>query len=95
MPIFLMCKGQCPGTAIDGDWRNRTEHCLIWKALFEHFENEIREEGKEQVLPDEVRSELEAGFVKAWLAGCNTKMAKLMPTLREAACGGGNGEGQR
>ncbi|HTR41058.1 MAG TPA: radical SAM protein, partial [Pseudomonadales bacterium] len=25
--FFLMCKGQCPGTAIDGDWRNRTEHC--------------------------------------------------------------------
>jgi uncharacterized protein len=25
--FFLMCKGQCPGTAIDGDWRNKTEHC--------------------------------------------------------------------
>src|SRR5207247_7363385 len=22
--FFIMCKGQCPGTAIDGDWRNRT-----------------------------------------------------------------------
>ncbi len=22
--FFLMCKGHCPGTAIEGDWRNRT-----------------------------------------------------------------------
>ncbi len=29
-----MCKGQCPGTAIDRDWRNRSEHCAVWKALF-------------------------------------------------------------
>ena len=32
--FFVMCKGQCPGTAIDGDWRNRTEHCDLWKGLF-------------------------------------------------------------
>ena len=30
--FFLMCKGQCPGTAIDRDWRNRTEHCEVWKG---------------------------------------------------------------
>jgi uncharacterized protein len=23
--FFLMCRGQCPGTAIDGDWRNRSD----------------------------------------------------------------------
>ena len=26
--FFLMCKGQCPGTAIDGDWRNRSPALL-------------------------------------------------------------------
>ena len=25
--FFLMCKGQCPGGAIDGDWRNRSSKC--------------------------------------------------------------------
>ena len=25
--FFIFCKGQCPGTAIDGDWRNRTADC--------------------------------------------------------------------
>ena len=57
---FLMCKGQCPGTAIAGDWRNRTEHCQVWKALFEHFEKEMQAEGNEQMLSDELRRVLEA-----------------------------------
>jgi uncharacterized protein len=32
--FFLMCKGQCPGTAIDQDWRNRTEHCGVWMTIY-------------------------------------------------------------
>jgi len=34
---FPICKGQCPGTAIDGDWRNRTRDCEFWKRLFSYF----------------------------------------------------------
>jgi uncharacterized protein len=37
---FAFCKGQCPGTAIDGDWRNRTVNCRFWYALFEHIERD-------------------------------------------------------
>lgn len=37
--FFVMCKGHCPGTT--QDWRDRTEHCEILKALFTHFEGEI------------------------------------------------------
>ena len=36
--FFLACKGQCPGTAVDGDWRNRTQHCEVWMTLYEHIE---------------------------------------------------------
>ncbi len=36
--FFLICKGQCPGTAIGGDWRNRTEHCEVWKQLLDFTE---------------------------------------------------------
>lgn len=39
--FFFGCKGQCPGTAIDGDWRNRTRDCQIWYHLFEMIEKEI------------------------------------------------------
>ena len=28
--FFIFCKGQCPGTAMNGDWRNKTEHCDLW-----------------------------------------------------------------
>lgn len=30
---WSICKGNCPGTAVGGDWRYRTEHCLVWKRL--------------------------------------------------------------
>lgn len=38
---FAFCKGNCPGTAIDGDWRNRTIHCSTWKHLFTAIERDI------------------------------------------------------
>lgn len=39
--FFAFCKGQCPGTAIDNDWRNRTVHCRVWYRLFEMVEENI------------------------------------------------------
>ena len=45
--FFLMCKGQCPGTSIDGDWRNRTEHCEEWKHLFSVIERRMIVAGKD------------------------------------------------
>lgn len=43
--FFLQCKGQCPGTAKDGDWRNKSENCKLFKGLFEEIEQEIVSEG--------------------------------------------------
>ena len=43
--FFLFCRGQCPGEAIDGDWRNRSANCRVWFELFAMIEGEmIREE---------------------------------------------------
>lgn len=39
--FFVFCKGNCPGTAIDGDWRNRTVHCSTWYDLFAAEEIEL------------------------------------------------------
>ena len=44
--FFVMCKGQCPGGSIGGDWRNRSSKCGLWMALFERFEAEIVEAGR-------------------------------------------------
>jgi len=37
---FAFCQGHCPGTAIDGDWRNRTVNCRLWYLLFERVEQD-------------------------------------------------------
>lgn len=37
---FAFCKGHCPGTAIDGDWRNRTVNCRLWYGLFARIERD-------------------------------------------------------
>lgn len=77
--FFLMCKGQCPGTAIDGDWRNRTEHCEVLMELFGQLEEELVAKGRTPIsLQPELRQRLEGGFLKAWRVGRNTKMSKLL-----------------
>ena len=77
--FFLMCKGQCPGTAVDGDWRNRTEHCEVWKGLFRHLEEQLLEEGQ---TPLSVRSEerlrIEKMFFDSWASGQNTRVASIL-----------------
>ncbi|MFZ2031039.1 MAG: radical SAM protein [Vitreimonas sp.] len=77
--FFLMCKGQCPGTAIDGDWRNRTEYCDVWKALFEEFETRLVEEGKSPIsLSGPKREALEHRVVEAWRRGQNPSLSGLL-----------------
>ena len=35
------CKGHCPGTGLDGDWRNRTSLCGTLKAIFAKLEEKV------------------------------------------------------
>jgi len=60
--FFLMCKGECPGTGIDGDWRNRTEHCGVIMAIFEHYENLMLELGETPASLDPRRETWEREF---------------------------------
>ena len=76
--FFLMCKGQCPGTAIDGDWRNRTEHCEVWKTLYTRLEGELQSEGVEPISVSPVRPGLERAFLDTWAQGRNPSMARLL-----------------
>jgi uncharacterized protein len=79
--FFLMCKGQCPGTAVDGDWRNRTEHCDLWKALFRRLENEMLVAGLSPLSVHPVRPKVERVFLDTWAAGRNTTMADVLQQL--------------
>jgi uncharacterized protein len=69
--FFLMCKGQCPGTAIDGDWRNRTEHCQIWKELFAEVEAQLVAEGEQPLSLDPRRPQFERQLIAAWEQNLN------------------------
>lgn len=79
--FFLMCKGQCPGTAIDGDWRNRSEQCPIWFALFEELEQQLVAAGEMPLSLASDRPMLEAAMVHMWDQG---KMASIR-AVREFA----------
>jgi uncharacterized protein len=80
--FFLVCKGQCPGTAIDGDWRNRTSHCSVWMGLLETIEAQIESEGLVPLSKDPQRLAVERFMVAAWAGGQNPPLAKAVAEAR-------------
>jgi uncharacterized protein len=80
--FFLMCKGQCPGTAMDGDWRNRSEHCEVWKALFEACEIQLSAAGTPAISTRSLlRESLETQMLEAWAHGSNPSIETLLDVL--------------
>ena len=79
--FFLMCKGQCPGTSMAGDWRNRSEHCEVWKGLFRSVEDGLLDEGLVPVSASPQRTELEGMFLASWAAGANHTIAAARQAL--------------
>lgn len=67
--FFLMCKGNCPGTAIDGDWRLRSNDCQVWYGLFEDAERELAARGEAVLSLSPERHDLEAAMINAWTMG--------------------------
>jgi uncharacterized protein len=76
--FFLMCKGQCPGTSINGDWRNRTEHCEEWKHLFRLIERRMIQAGKIPLTIQPVRFEIEQYQIRAWERGENPSIGRSL-----------------
>lgn len=83
--FFLACKGQCPGTAIGNDWRNRSEHCEVYLRRFEKLERELCDQGRVPLSQHPQRSELERRIAAAWARGQNPSLKRL---LRELPRGG-------
>ena len=44
--FFVMCKGHCPGTGLDMDWRNKPDSCLTWKVSFGIYEKLMLKKGQ-------------------------------------------------
>ena len=83
--FFLMCKGQCPGTAIDGDWRNRTEHCSIWMELFEHVEQRLVDQGIKPLSLAPERLMVEQAVLQEWAEGRNPRIGRVFADTDSAA----------
>lgn len=79
--FFLMCKGECPGTAIDGDWRNRTQDCEVWKSLYKKLEIGMIEQGTIPLSICSDRKQLEMVFIDNWARGRNTRIASALKQL--------------
>jgi uncharacterized protein len=76
--FFLMCRGQCPGTAIGGDWRNRSEQCPIWLGVFEQVEADLLRSGQQPLTTSPERDVVELEMVRNWEAGKNTSMSSIL-----------------
>lgn len=77
--FFFACKGQCPGTAEQGDWRNRSEHCAIWMALFEKIERDLIYEGFVPLSCDmDLRLKVDQVMLKYWEQGQNISVVDAL-----------------
>ncbi len=79
--FFIMCKGSCPGTAIDGDWRNRTEYCPVWRELFTHFEGELLAQDQQPLSLREDRPQIEAFLLETWAAGQRVSLSRALKEM--------------
>lgn len=75
--FFIMCKGQCPGTAIDGDWRNRTEHCEVWKAVYTKLEADLLSDGQRPLSLSPQREHIERALIDGWARGHNGVLSQV------------------
>jgi uncharacterized protein len=82
--FFVFCKGQCPGTAIGGDWRNRTEHCELWKNLFARIENDLIREDQIPLSIGSERTRVEEAFISYWSKGQTPRIEAIVAQLGKA-----------
>ncbi|MBE3576864.1 MAG: radical SAM protein [Limnochordales bacterium] len=80
--FWLACKGNCPATAIDGDWRNRSEHCRVWFGLMEYFEAKLLDVGITPISQDPKRQDIERYFLARWVAGERPTIQQARQALR-------------
>lgn len=79
--FFLVCKGHCPGAALNNDWRNRTRYCEVWKSLLEHIETQILENGGNPISTRNERRELEMACLEVWSTGRNASISRELEKI--------------
>lgn len=72
--FFLVCKGLCPSTAIDDDWRNRTTLCRPLSTIMADIEGDLMRVGLMPISRHSDLPKLEAQAIAAWRSGNNFKI---------------------
>jgi uncharacterized protein len=86
--FWFACKGSCPGESLQGDWRQKTEHCGTLQIVFGELERRLSELGYRPVSASPRTRELvESRILSAYRSG------ELM-SIRRAMNGGTAGSGQ-
>jgi hypothetical protein len=71
--------------AINSDWRNRTEHCDVWKALYEWMEAELLAQGMVPLSLLAVRKTIEEKFIERWTLGKNATIGDVLAECKDTA----------
>lgn len=79
--FWSMCKGQCPGTGVDQDPRNRTEDCYLWMELFKFVEAEMEDYGQIPLSKDPRRKELEHLLFQGWSVGKRLSIRTILESI--------------
>ncbi len=77
---LITCKGQCPGTALDGDWRKRSRDCEFWKRILEYFEGVLQDAGERPITLRSDLKQLESIMISHWAQG---RTASLVQVLKD------------
>src|SRR5690606_15670082 len=85
--FFYACKGECAGTAIHGDWRNRSSPCRIWYGLMERFEQLILRVGQQPVSRGRYLKELEQALRKGWASGRKSSVRDTLLWIQNGKIG--------
>jgi len=91
--FFVLCKGQCPATAIDGDVTKRSSDCEIWKSLLGWAEEALREVNEQPVSrrPDLV--DVQSAMLEDWRNGLDTQVSFVTGRLQRRRARNGKPSG--
>lgn len=81
--FFLMCKGYCPGTAIDEDWRNRSGLCELIRHMLAQEEDRLIDSGKVPLSQAGDRVAIETKLLEHYAVGVNAKLSAMVKAVRE------------
>jgi uncharacterized protein len=79
--FFVVCKGQCPGHAIGGDWRNRSRHCGVWKSLLSEVEYDLLRVYSMPVTRRPDLAKIEAVMLEGWARGGHPTIAQAISVV--------------